>query len=119
MRAVQEWTARFRAGQITVDDESKSGRPAHTDFGDAVLAFLERQPQWSAKEIGRALCSRETTVTRVLDELNLRYFAAKWIPHELSDEEKAVRVSISGDSLQMFSEFGPRQWDDLTTGDES
>jgi hypothetical protein len=66
IRAVEKWAARFRGGQTTVEDESRSGRPAETDFSDAVLAFLERQPQSSAKEISRSLCSPETTVRRVL-----------------------------------------------------
>jgi transposase len=80
MRAVENWAARFRDGQETVEDDDRAGRPPKTDFGKAVLQFLETQPHSSSREINKALCSPGTTVLRVLANLGLHFFAPRWTP---------------------------------------
>jgi histone-lysine N-methyltransferase SETMAR len=119
LRAVEKWAARFRSGQTTVKDEPRSGRPADTDFGDAVRRLLEEQPRASSRDISKALCSPRTTVLRVLRELGLQFFSARWVPHRLTDEQKHMRVEISQEILDMINRLGPRQRDYLITGDES
>jgi hypothetical protein len=54
LRAVEKWAVRFRAGQKTVDDDERPGRPPQNDLGDAVLRFLEKQLHSSSREISKA-----------------------------------------------------------------
>jgi hypothetical protein len=42
------------------------------------------------------------TIPRVLDDLGLCFFAPRWIPHRLSDAQKADRVELSQHMLDMM-----------------
>jgi histone-lysine N-methyltransferase SETMAR len=120
LRTVEKWAARFRAGQATVEDETRSGRPAETDLSAAVLAFLEKEPHSSARQISKALCSPRITIDRILHNvLGLRFFVSRWIPHRLSPSQKAQRVEMSRGMIELFESLGPEQRKYLITGDES
>jgi hypothetical protein len=54
-----------------------------------------------------------------LDDLALRFFAPKWVPHRLSDTQKADRVELPQHMLDMMQGLGPKQPKYLITGDES
>jgi hypothetical protein len=109
LRAVEKWAARFQASRETVKDDERPERPAQNDLGDAVLRFLEKQPHSSSCEINNALYWPRTTILRVLDDLGLRFFAPRWIPHRLSDAHKADRVELSQHMLDMIQGFGPKR----------
>jgi hypothetical protein len=119
LRAVEKWAAKFRAGWETVEDDEKPERPPQNDLGDIVLRFLEEQPYSSSREISKALYSPQTTILRVLDDIWLRFLAPTWIPHRLSDSQKANRVEFSQHTLDMMQGLGPKQQKYLITGDES
>jgi hypothetical protein len=102
LQVVEKWAARFRAGQETIKDDERPARPPQNDLGDAVPRFLEKQPHSSSREINRVLCSPRTTILRLLDDLRLRFFAPRWIPHRLSDAQKADRVELSQHLLDMM-----------------
>jgi hypothetical protein len=108
----------FRAGRETVEDDKRPERPPQNDFCDAVLRFLEKQPHSSSSEISKALYSPRATVLRVLDDLGPNFFAPRWIPHRLSDGQKADRVELSQHVLDMMQGLGPKQRKYLITGDE-
>jgi hypothetical protein len=94
LRAVEKWAARFRAGRETVKDEERPGTPSQNDLGDAVLRFLEKQPHSSSRQISKAFFSPRMTILRVLDDLGLGFFTPRWIPHRLSEAQKASRSSF-------------------------
>jgi hypothetical protein len=71
--------------------------------------FLEKQPYSSSREISKALYWPWTTILRVLDDLGLHFFAPRWIPHRLSDAQKADRVEFSQHVLDMMQGLGPKQ----------
>jgi hypothetical protein len=116
LRVVEKWAARFRAGRETVENDKRPGRSPQNDLGDAVLRFLEKQPHSSSHEIRKALYSPRTTILRVLNDLGLRFFAPMWIPHHLSDAQKADRVELSQHMLDMMQGLGPKQQKYLITG---
>jgi hypothetical protein len=104
---VETWDARFRAGQETVDD-TRPGRPASSDLSEAILQFLEKQPHSSSRDISKALCLPKTTVLRILHEIGLHVIAPRWIPYHLSDEQKADRVVIYQNLIDMIILRGPK-----------
>jgi histone-lysine N-methyltransferase SETMAR len=119
VRAVEKWAARFRAGRDTVEDGERPGRPRQNGHDDAVLRFLEKQLYSSSREISKAFFSPRTTILRVLGDLWLRFFAPGWIPHRLSNSQKADSVELSQHMLDMMQGLGPKRQKDLITGDES
>jgi hypothetical protein len=109
LRPVEKWAVSFRAGRETVEDDAMLGSHPQNDLGDAVLRFLEEQPNSSFRKISKPLYSRRTTILPVLDDLGLRLFATRWISHRLSDAEKTERVGLSQHMLDMIQGPGPKQ----------
>jgi hypothetical protein len=93
--------------------------PHQNDLGDAFLRFLEKQPHSSSIEISKALCSPRMTIVRVLDDLELHFFAPRWISHGLSDMQKADRVELSQHMLDVMQGPGRKQQKYPITGDKS
>jgi hypothetical protein len=99
---MEKWAVRFRAGWETVEDDERPGRRPQNNLGDTVLSCLEKKPHSSSCEISKALYSPRTTIPRVLDDLGLRFFAPRWIPHRLSAAQKADRVELSQHTLDVM-----------------
>jgi transposase len=118
-RAVERWAARFRDGQETVEDNDRPGRPPKSDFAKALVQFLEKQPHSSTREISKALCAPRTTIRRVLASLGLHFFAPRWIPNRLSDDQKADRVALSQEMLEILEPTSSNKWRYVITEDES
>jgi histone-lysine N-methyltransferase SETMAR len=119
LRAVQKWAARFRAGQENGADDERSGRPPQTDSRDIRLRFLEKNPHSSSRDISKALFTPKTTILRLLTDLGLKFHQARWMPHRLSEQQKADRVALSREMLQTVNDLGPKQHKYLITGDET
>jgi hypothetical protein len=119
LRVAEKWAARFRAGWETVEDAERPERRHQDDHGDAVLRFFENQPHSSSREISKALYSPRTTILRVLDNLRLRFFARRSIPHRLSDTQKADRIELSQHMLNVIQGIAPKQPNYLITRDGS
>jgi hypothetical protein len=71
--------------------------------------FMTKQPYSSSREISKALYSPRTTILRVLDDLGLRFFAPRWIPHRVSDAQKADSVDPFQHMLDMMQGISPKQ----------
>jgi hypothetical protein len=54
---------------------------------------------------------------RILHDIGLYFFAPRWVPYRLSDRQKADRVAISQDLIDMIISLGPKQSKYLITGD--
>jgi hypothetical protein len=119
LRAVQIWAARFRAGQENVEDDERSGTPPQRDIRDVIFRFLEQNPHFSSLDIGKALFTPKTTILRLLTDLGLKFHQARWIPHGLSEQQKADRVALSQAMRQTMNDLEPKQHKYLITGDET
>jgi hypothetical protein len=106
LRTVEKWAVRFQAGRETVEDDERPERRPQNDLDDAVLRSLEKQPHSPSREISKALYLPWTTILRVLDDLELRFFAPSWISHRSSDAQKADRVELSERMLDMMQALG-------------
>jgi hypothetical protein len=101
--------ARFHAGQEGVRDDERSGRPFSTDICDVILRLLEQNIDSLSQDTSKPRFTPEMTVLRLSADLGLKFHSACRIPHWLSEQQKAERVSLSQDILQTMKDFGPRQ----------
>ncbi len=53
------------------------------------------------------------------DYLKLRKVCARWVPHQLTDDQKQWRIQFCRHSLKRFEEGQSRRVFDIITGDES
>ena len=93
IRQAQEWFARFRSGDFNLNDHERSGRPSTTD--DALLEeLINSDPRLTTEQMSNTLGCSATTVKTHLHMIGKSYKAGVWVPHELTEKNKAVRQSV-------------------------
>jgi hypothetical protein len=108
-RTVDTWTVRFRSGKTSVEDDEQPGRPSSDSLLDAGSGYLNKNPHASCREITKDLFIPKTTILRILDEMSLRFFVARWVPYKLSPELKAKRIETYQEMLEILEQLGRRQ----------
>lgn len=93
-RAVRNWFLKFRSGDVTLKDEPRGSRPS--DFDDDILkSILEQNPRQTTRELAEKLNTSQSTVFRHLEKLGKVRKLGQWVPHNLSEHNKADRMSIA------------------------
>jgi len=94
------WYKRFKNGRTSVDDDERSGRPSTSTKPENIAKVREailadrRQTIHDVCEIAGLSYG---TVQRIsADNLNMRHISARFVPRLLSDDQKALRVSLLG-----------------------
>jgi hypothetical protein len=110
--------ARFAGQSEEVPIETELMTPNPVDI--AILGALADRPFSSVRELSRLTYLSRTTIHRHLTEslcFAIRYL--RWIPHRLSDQQKAIRVNLSRELLRVLEVQQSRDWHDIVTLDES
>jgi len=92
------WYKRFKDGRTSVDDDEQSRRPSTSttpeniaQVRDAIFADSRETIHDVCETVGLSY----GTVQRILaDNLNMRLISARFVPRLLSDDEKALHVSV-------------------------
>lgn len=114
-RTVQFWFQKFKKGDLTLEDASRSGRPSDVD--DAILqSELKADPFSTTRELADRLQVSQTSITNHIRQLGYIQKWSKWVPHELTEKNKMNRISACS-SLLLRYENEPFL-DRLITGDE-
>ena len=112
----REWFARFKSGDTSLEDKPGRGRPS--DFDDqAFLAAVEEDESLTTRMLAEDFNVNQFTVVRRLKKLGKMWKIAGWVPHELSDNNRADRVRIFTELLQRNEQTPFLK--NLVTGDES
>lgn len=84
-----------------------------------VRKLIESNPQVTHDEIKAATSINQFSINQIIhDHLKLRKLTSRWIPHELSDQNRQLRLEICKENLARISESKIRL-NDVITGDES
>lgn len=89
----REWFRRFRTGDMRLADKERSGRPQEMK-SDNLEALLQEDCTQSCAELSRRLHVSRTTVLRRLHEMGKIIKEGKWLPYELSENNKLNRFNI-------------------------
>jgi histone-lysine N-methyltransferase SETMAR len=107
---VSWWASRFRKGWISIQDDPKSGRPVTaTDDTSVVIVstLLEEDRRKSCEEIAHEANMSTASVFRIVTQtLQNRKVAAKWVPHQLSEEQKAAHKRVAEELQQRYEAEG-------------
>lgn len=90
-RQCQRWFARFRAGDFTLNDAPRSGRPIEVD-DDKIMALIKSNPHYTTREIAEELNIHFTTVHDHLKKLGFTSKLDVWVPHTLSEAQSLTRI---------------------------
>ena len=97
-KSAYNWYARFDEGDMTCDDEPRSGRPQEINDDD-LLELVATSPSATCEDYAEELNSSKETVRRALHRLGFTSKLQKWVPHILSDANKAQRIKLSKQHL--------------------
>ena len=107
---ISRWAERFREGRLCIENDPKSGRPrTSTDDQsvERVLQILEEDRRMTCEEIAHCAGISRASAYRILTErLHKCRIAARWVPHDLSEEQKFRCVEIAQQLLHRFHEEG-------------
>ena len=88
---VYKWISRFQAGEESLKDDPRSGRPIEVDR-HAVLAAIEETPSLTTRILAEDFDCDHKTIVNILHELGKIWKKTRWVPHELTDTQKRNRV---------------------------
>ena len=116
------WLRAFFAGRESLEDNPRSGRPITAgtqDNIDAVKDLVDEDPHISIDNIATIVDISRGSVHTILEQhLRLRKISSRWVPHELTQEQRQRRVNICTENLAKF-ESGAWRLCDVITGDET
>lgn len=111
----QRWFARFRCGDVSLEDSARKGRPVTTD-DDQILAAIKSDRHISTREIAQDIGVEHSTVAKRLKNLGMTKKIDVWVPHLLSEKNILDRIAVC-ESLLKWNSLDPFL-KRIVTGDE-
>lgn len=97
-RTVAKWTKLFREGREVLEDDPRSDRPRTTLTKtniQLVRQLIEDNPHISYDEIEAATSINQFSINQIIhDHLKMKKMSSRWIPHELTNQNRLVRLEI-------------------------
>lgn len=114
-RTCYKWFDKFKAGDRSLKDEERSGRPQVFDDGK-LRALVEADPRLTTRCMAAQLGCAHSTVYRHLIAMGKVLKLGSWVPHVLTESDRGRR---SDTCLSLLSRRRNFHWlDDVITGDE-
>lgn len=114
-RTCEVWFARFRSGNYSIEDETRSGRPVSID-NEQLFYLVMSEPRMNTRELGTTLGVTHTAIEKHLEELDFVKKLGAWLPHKLTTANMMHRVSICS---SLISRKRRTDWiREIITGDE-
>lgn len=100
-RTAQRWFKKFTSGDESLEDEVRSGRPSTLDDDD-LRTMIETNSSMTCQMLAEAFHVSDETIRIHLHKIGKKWKLSKWIPHELSSENKLQRLNICTSLLSRF-----------------
>lgn len=111
----RRWFQRFRDGNENLEDEEHDRRPPTVDDNELKQA-IEDDPTMSTRELATIFGCSNSTIDVHLKAIGKENRCGKWIPHQLSEANKATRVTMCGILINSAKNSG--FFETLLTSDE-
>jgi histone-lysine N-methyltransferase SETMAR len=119
---VAKWAKRFREGRMDIEDDPRSGCPVTSTTPEnieLIESLIEADPHSTYDDLeAESQLSRGIIETIILEHLKMKKLASRWVPHNLTDAQKKLRVEICRENLRKFHSGSWRPYD-IVTGDET
>jgi histone-lysine N-methyltransferase SETMAR len=123
LRTVERWFSSFSRKQWSLEDKSRSGRPATAVTRrnvERIDQLIKDRRNATYHDMQRTCGIGAAATNRILHQrLGVRKLASRWIPHSLSDEQKKQRVKWCRFMLKTFEEGRSKRVAEIVTGDET
>lgn len=91
-RTARNWFQKFRTGDESLEDEPRTGRPLSLDI-EALPTAIEDNSSLTCQELSLIFNVSDETIRQHLHKIGKTYKLSKWIPHELSEANKQLRLT--------------------------
>lgn len=119
---VLRWANKFSAGREETKDDQRSGRPVTTYTNEnieKVRILVQQNPHITYDEIEEETSINRYSINEILHlALNLKKVTSRWVPHNLTDQNRQIRVEYCKENLAIYRD-GPGRLCDILTEDES
>jgi hypothetical protein len=120
---VYEWVERFQNGRNNVSDEHRSGRPVSVATNTVKQQIENRtrdRSRVNIDEIAVALnMTHGSAYDTVHDDVEYRKVCSRWVPRQLSGDQKRSRQTICQEHLARHAREGDAFLHRIVTGDSS
>lgn len=113
--AVYDWFERFKAGDESLEDQPRSGRPPELDDNE-LRELVESNPRLTTRELASRLGCGQTTVVNHLAKIGKVPKWGTWVPHQLSERDLQQRADLC--TFHLTSHRTMAWLDSIITGDE-
>ena len=87
------WFQRFKAGDRSMEDKDRSGRPTDVNR-EELLAAVQDNRRISSRQIAAHIGCSKSAVAEILRDLGFHKKFGQWIPHHLTPDQREQRISI-------------------------
>ncbi|CAH1975670.1 unnamed protein product [Acanthoscelides obtectus] len=120
---ISRWYGEFKRGRVSLSDDPRVGAPKTAviqENFDAVRKLIIEDGHVTYREIEASLKISNTSVQKIShEELGVRKLVSRWIPHLLTEEQKAARVNWCQKTLDLFNSGNSKNVYCIVSGDES
>jgi len=104
---VEKWFAKFKRGEMSVEDDARSGRPKEAVTNEnikKVHKIILNDRKVKLIEVAETLKISKERVGHIIHEyLDMRKLCAKWVPRVLTIDQKQKRCDDSEQCLAIFN----------------
>jgi len=122
-RSVYEWIEKFQHGRTNVKDEERAGRPStsiiDSNVEDARAMILENRRVTIDELANHFEISNGSAYDIIHNRLVFRKVCARWVPKQLTEEQKNNRVAICQRQLDRYAKEGEAFLTRIVNGDET
>ena len=120
---VERWAARFQSRNTDATDLPRSGRPVPVTTPENVALIESIVVENKCITIDQFEQGMEVSSVAIHSTLTIqlgyRSFCGKWVPHNLSDQQKLARVNTAKKLLETYEDCDPRRLAEVLTGAET
>ena len=112
----QQWFQRFQGGHVTLEDEERGYKPQIVN-NEELRLVVESDPSQTTRELTKTFNCTHVTIENHLHAIGKSNRCGRWIPHKLTDDNKAAR--ITGAEILLWRTKTSGFLDSIVTSDES
>jgi transposase len=120
--AVYDWFSRFKNGQEKLEDDQRSGRPSTSRTAgmiENVRQLIQCDRRMTIVELAQEIGISIGAIHAILsDDLKMRRVSAKFVPRQLTTDQKECRMMLAGDLFEKSTQ-DPTFLTKIVMGDES